>query len=63
MGQETVSFSFGENWLKFVKNLDHEQFEEVCSYLDKEGFRLRNSKRTKSTGCDEFVFEKKVINQ
>lgn len=35
-------------------------FEEVCSYLDEKRFRLRNSKRTKSIGCNEFVFERMV---
>lgn len=34
-------------------------FEEICSYLDEKQFKLRNSKRTKSIGCNEFVFERK----
>lgn len=33
-------------------------FEEVCSYLDEKRFKLRNSKRTRFIGCNEFVFER-----
>ncbi len=33
-------------------------FEEVCSYLHEKRFKLRNGKRTKSIGCNEFVFQK-----
>lgn len=33
-------------------------FEEVCSNLNEKRFRLINSKRTKSIGCNEFVFHR-----
>lgn len=33
-------------------------FEEVCSYLDDKGFRLKDGRKTKSIGCNEFLFER-----
>ncbi len=35
-------------------------FQEVCSCLHEKGFELRNGKRTRSIGCNEFVFERMV---
>ena len=35
-------------------------FQEVCSFLNEKQFKLINSRRTMSTGCNEFVFERKI---
>lgn len=39
---------------------EYGSFEEVASYVQKKGFELIKARRTKRTGCNEFVFLKKV---
>ena len=33
-------------------------FDRVCSYVVEKGFELKNSRRTTSSGCNEFLFKK-----
>lgn len=40
---------------------EYASFEEVVSYMQKKGFELVVSTRTKKTGCNEFVFLKRRV--
>ena len=62
MEQETVSFSFGENWLKFIKGLDEKRYAEakqsLCELLE---IQSLEGKTFLDIGCGSGIFSMAAI--